>query len=609
MNPIKHRGLWWYYPGYLESPRGPWGSYETYGDQPVRGWKRAIDWMADNGITFIITGIPPYCKDRVIHDWGYHYVLDFDKYPEARVFSSDFVANNRRKLQDIFAYAQKKGVRTYIHHYNFIAPEGFVMAHLELWEKLKQRHDYRPDRPYYADRLGFLLVHLCWHESVYKDFMISCWEEFARRFPEVTGILVTPGEFSNCTCDWCRQNRPSAIADFVEAFVQVMRTCGKDPLVRTWWSDKYSDMLPRDVTYVVKYSVFDCIGGAGPDPLVKKWLGAGNRVWISKEITGSENGGPIVWANPCYFHEVMNTIRRLQKVDGVVGVLSPDLGAYPLVSWGQFINLVSFVHYANHDEPYDEERWEALFWEYFGSAGGKVFQAAKAISELVLGISKVIFEPKEGYTWGFFYWFKAEGRWPGSIRANTDVPEWVRGDMATFREYLDYLDENPWDDQVVERVSRGRKNPFEFLAEITDSARRGWDLLESCREEIPNNRQEAFNVLLQSARMAYYTGSEWQHRLRARLYCAGASSTKDPEIRRRLAGRCLDELRDAIESLREQLGAALDLPHGFMDFNARLGLHWETFFPHSVSRRLKLMAEEYEEVEGEFREILSGRSC
>lgn len=131
------------------------------------------------------------------------------------------------------------------------------------------------------------MTHLCWHEPVYKDFMIAVWQEFCRKFPDITGILITPGEFSNCVCDYCRNKRPEVMADFIQTFVDVLKANHKKPLVRAWWCTEYGNRLPKDVTYVVKYTVFDCIGGASPDPLVKEWLEAGHRIWFEKEVTGS----------------------------------------------------------------------------------------------------------------------------------------------------------------------------------------------------------------------------------------------------------------------------------------------------------------------------------
>ena len=127
-----HRVLWWLHPAYLEGAPGPWIPPSQFTDDPVPTWKRAIDWMADNGINIVIADIPPFWKDRIYMGWGYHYCIDFDKFPEARVFSSRFARKNRAVLNEIFTYAADKGVQPFTHHYNFCAPVPFVHAHPEL---------------------------------------------------------------------------------------------------------------------------------------------------------------------------------------------------------------------------------------------------------------------------------------------------------------------------------------------------------------------------------------------------------------------------------------------------------------------------------------------
>lgn len=238
--------------------------------------------------------------------------------------------------------------------------------------------------------------------------------------------------------------------------------------------------------------------------------------------------------------------------------------------------------------------------DHFGDIGSKIYLAVKLVSELVLGISKVIFLPGEGYTWGFFHWFKKEGEWPGNIRVCSDVPKWVRGNLVAFREYLDYLDKHPWDEDVVNKINNGRKGPLKFLDEITQKAKDGLEKLKTCYSKVPDENQTDFNILLQSAAIAYYTGIEWQHRLLARLYYGGIQDLSDKKVRRKLADQCLSELREAKYALFHQLEAGLKFPEGFMDFTIRLGLHRGNFYPHSVSRRLKLMDEEHEDLEKEF---------
>ncbi|MCL5745741.1 MAG: hypothetical protein M1541_17755, partial [Acidobacteria bacterium] len=134
-NPVSGRGNWWHFPSLLEPGAGPWGGFEIYGQDPVGAWRSILDWMKANDMNLLITRSRPHFKDRVVMGWGFHYVLDFDEFPEARVFSADFVARNRDRVNRILDHAGKVGVAVYLHHYNYIATRTFIDRHPVLLRK------------------------------------------------------------------------------------------------------------------------------------------------------------------------------------------------------------------------------------------------------------------------------------------------------------------------------------------------------------------------------------------------------------------------------------------------------------------------------------------
>ena len=157
-----HVGVWYFLPSFFEYSLGPWQPTMPSNPDLVGLWKQTIDWYADNGLNFIVIQLGPYGgktvpigADRVRHGWGYHYVLNFDKFPEARCttdnpmqrhpdaqpFEPDSIKRNQEIVRAVTDYGKEKGVAVYTHHYNFLAPTTFVDAnrdeilHLEVLKK------------------------------------------------------------------------------------------------------------------------------------------------------------------------------------------------------------------------------------------------------------------------------------------------------------------------------------------------------------------------------------------------------------------------------------------------------------------------------------------
>ena len=581
MTDFEHRGTWWFHPGYLDTPPGPWGGYDQYGDDPVAVWKLALDWMADRGLNFVVAGIGPEAKDPNYHDWCFHYVLDFPAHPESRVFSPEFVSENRDMIREIFAHARSNGIAPYIHHYNFGAPFKFVHAHPELLEKHR-----RPDGSYAArtmDSANLIQGNVCWSEQSYKDYMIACWREFSQAIPEGEGIMVTPGEAANCSCEKCaggqegwnqrrrRVENHEMVIDFIKTFADTLKTVGKTPLVRNWTlpaTGLWLDAMPKGVPYVFKYSGFDAVD-CPPQPVVEAWHRAGHTVWVSKEFIGGENAGPIIWNDPSVVWRWADELRRI-GIPGVMGIHNTDHGLFALRHKVQFAQLDQFVHSVTHDKPYDESRWNDYFTDIFGDAGAEVLQAAKLFSALPLNINKVMWERDEGFMWNFTYYFKELQGWPGTLGITLTPPEWVRGDMVTLRDYVDYLARNPWTDDVIEKVAGAKQNPFTFLEQKTECAKEGMERLEKIEPRIPENARKEFRLLALSAKMSYLTGVQWTNFLRARLLYCGATSGADVETERKLALECLECLDRGVHAMERQLEAVLRYPPDILPFHIYL---------------------------------------
>jgi len=612
---FQHRGTWWFRPGFLDPPPGPWGGYEKFGDDPVAVWKLALNWMADNGLNFVVAGIGPEAKDPNYHDWCFHYVLDFPRYPESRVFSPQFVSENREMIREIFAHARSKGIAPYIHHYNFGAPFKFIDAHPELLEKHRQ-----PDGSYAfrtMDSAGLIRGNVCWSEQVYKDYMIACWQEFCEAMPESEGVMVTPGEAANCSCEKCagghknynqrrrRVENLNMTVDFVKTFAGTLRGLGKTPLVRNWTlpaTSLWLDALPRGVPYVFKYSGFDAVD-CPPQPVVEAWHRAGHTVWVSKEFIGGENAGPVIWNDPSVVWRWADELRRI-GIPGVMGIHNTDHGLVALRYKVQFAQLDQFVHTITHDEPYDESRWVDYFCDIFGEVGGEVLAAAKLFSGLPLNINKVMWERDEGFMWNFSYYFHRMQGWPGALGITLTPPEWVRGEMVTLRDYVEYLAHNPWTDDVVQKVAQGKPDPFSFLEAKMEGAKAAAERLEELQPRIPDDARNEFRLLVLSAKISYFTGVQWTNFLRARLLYCGAMSHADADVERKLAIECLQRLDRGIEAMERQRELVLRYPADILPFHV--------YFQRGRGRmdlpqRIKHWQRERTVVEDELKELIEGK--
>jgi hypothetical protein len=575
-NPISGRGNWWHFPSLLEPGAGPWGGFEIYGQDPVSAWRSILDWMKANDMNLLITQIPPHFKDRVVMGWGFHYVLDFDEFPEARVFSADFVARNRDRVNRILDHAGKVGVAVYLHHYNYMATRPFIERHPVLLRKWRVNTN-RGFKSYLSvpDRLRYLRGNVCWREKLYQQFVIGCWRELFRKMPGCTGVVSTPGEANMCYCEDCtrgardssteeldrahRANAWEVTADFCHQFGAALAQFNRKPVLRTWKAQELEGKLPTAVPKMIKYSIFDCFWG-GPDPQIRRWMEKGHEVWVSKEIFG-ENAGAVIWNNARYFRELVETCRRM-GVKNLVSHHNVDYGTASMPLKVQQLNLICFTRYLR-DPGLRTDGWvDGEYEKIFGPAGARVRVGVEAYSECVLGITRTFDSSGEGFTFPAYRDFADIGKY--------EADQWVRNGLNSVKQYAGFLEHNAWTDGIFDRFAREGNDVFRYMEECMASAHRGMAILAECGPRIPSAARGEFEALQASARLALRMIRVMYLRQRACVFSLGVSKVSDRDTRRRLAGTAVSLLREAaleFERFREDI---LELPHDHIDFGRTL---------------------------------------
>lgn len=582
---FQYSGSWWHSPSILEPMPGPWAGYEIHTMDVVNAWRRILDWHKEHGLDTVITQISSHFKDRTVLGWGFQYVLNFDRHPEARTFGAKFVARNRRRMSQILEYADKLGIRLFLHHYNFMAPAKFVHAHpslLSKWSSMQQMNDapYMVKTRLVCDRIGTLYGNLCWREPVYQAFMKDVWDELLQTFPTLTGILTTPGENQYCLCPDCTRGAHSfdpdelmrarnAIAheflsDFCRTFSESMARHRKVGVFRLWGVKGSIDeefdtsAYPKDLPYMIKYHWFDIID-TGPDPLIADWKRRGYRIWVSHDLWG-ENAGPVLWNRHDYICRFVETCRTL-GVEGIVSHQNNDWETAGIPSFVQGLNLVSYCRAIRSSTDTDDQWLADEYIEKFGTVGAKVYEAMRSYSDFVFHISKIVKIGGEGYTFGI-----PHPLYPGVGRIGNRVDEWVRGELGELADYIDYAYEHGWDGDLFATRNVGECDLLTRLARMRRNAEAGLSMLESMQDQIPSSARGEFDWLTVSARLCLHQATEYWHMSRVAVLRAAWIGERRPEVRKELATQAIAEMNlaiAAVERIREDL---LELPTPTMDF-------------------------------------------
>lgn len=581
------KGIWWFQPSFLEHPEGPWGVCTDREESPLRLWKACLSWLADHGLdsAFIHFGpfggdLSPFANDRVRTGWGFHYLLDFERFPEARTFDRATLARNRELLNAICAHGKEVGCRVYTHHYNFSAPKPFVEANRErlLGVEVGSRRERKVLYPGFCDQRLILHRNLCWNSDLYRAFMVACWKETCRAIPDLAGILVTPGENARCPCVRCvgptddpsapfstSRERLATLGDFAKTFTATMIEERRAPLIRAWAAGKsrpWMDVFPKEATIFLKYSFFDVVDSPA-DPAIADWVASGHRVVATPEIQGGENGGPQLWRRPDYLAEVVaNTIRA--GASGVVACVNSEHGFLSTPLRVQHAPTLLFAHAAQTDGGVGAE---AISREHdrsiFGAAGDAIHDGLADASGVMFLLPRIVFEPEEGYTWQFSYHF-FEDSWPGGLGRTIDAEPWIAGELASLKALLEAARTRPFTEPFAAESLGGRLDPIARLAAARDSALAGEKRVLEAAPLIHDSVAADYSLVKTSVRLAVLQAEEWLAFLRARVCFEAASGPNDEALRAQLAARCLVEFDHAISALEETIVVASTLERGIV---------------------------------------------
>jgi hypothetical protein len=566
------RGLWWFYPSFLEHPEGPWGVCRDRSASPLGSWKDCLSWLADHGVdsAFIHFGpfggsLSPQVADRVRTGWGFHYLLDFERFPEARTFDRATLQRNRELLNAICAHGKAVGCAVYTHHYNFSAPKPFVDAHRDelLRAPVGSKRETKTLYPGYCDHRQILHRNLCWNSPLYREFMIACWRETCRAIPDLAGILVTPGENARCPCVRCvgptddpdapfatNAERLATLGDFVRTFAATLDAAGREPLVRAWAAGKsraWIDVFPKGVTYFLKYSFFDVVDSP-PDPAIAEWVAAGHRVVTTPEIQGGENGGPQLWRRAGYLPSVVSSSLAAGAA-GVVACVNSEHGFLSTPHRIQHAPVALFAHAVASAGKVDDAGLAREFDRaIFGAAGEDIHAGLAECSEVMFLLPRIVFEPDEGYTWQFSYKFFSD-EWPGRLGGMIDAEEWIARDLAPLSVLLEAASAHPYCEPFAAPQLAGKSDPVAALSLARDTAVAGERRILAASSAVPAAAAADYALVRASARLAVLLGDEWLAMLRARVLFEAALAPCNTERRAQLAADCIASFAAAIAAI------------------------------------------------------------
>ncbi len=597
---FRHRGLWLpYYPSLVEACPGPWEGKKPPSSDAVEGWKRMLDYLAARGMNTVMTQFAPAKYDW---HWGLHWALQFKDFPGAQMIAPEVIQRRQERINRILEHAAGVGIEVFIHHWNFDAPYEFIKTR----EHLLQKWLLPPSKGWggrFADSFNLICANMCFNEPDYRDFLQSCWKEALETFPALAGIAVTMGEDANCGCPECLADadRKHMLTRFVKMFVENMAAYGRKPVISTWLHGRemYDD-LPKGPAYLEKHNLLDCVAPE-PDPIIDKWLERGHEIWLYPDIYG-ENAGPITWADGEFFRQTMARSAR-PGVTGMLGHYNPYHNPWGFGSRVLQINLESFLGAVN-DPAFDGEKQvrTALTKIFSSRLAGRIGKAISLYKEMVYGISKVIGEGMEGYTFkwqllsplkgpdrGFFSLGTLGLEWEGDMgdRGTTPPEHWRKG-IGTVKELIARVQQNPWREDFFAKSLAPRQSPLKFLEARVEDCEKAEEILKSVRERVPAASEEEFFILQDSCRTAWCMGAYWAEGIRCRLLFEGALNEKnDLAQRRELARRCLESYQGTIKLNEDLAEAVLRFPREYHDTI----IYYQRYFREFVEFKTKEFAE------------------
>ena len=576
-----HRGFWLEYPSLLEPAPGPWMGMRIHELSTVQAWRHIIDWMADQGADTLVTGLPGYFKHPTTLENSYHYLLDCSPFPEAACFSAAFRKQTIATVRSILDYSRSRGLRPFLQHYNNIAPRSLVEAHPDLRQKWRDSlggtkgHDD-------PEAYGMLVGNLCPYDPVFRDFMLYCMTELFQVVPEFDGILFTPGEFNYCRCPQCsdepapnakpypltgrlgRAGKPEATMEAMQLLSQATRQAGRTGAARIWSVPaKTAEIAPKDLIYVVKSAVFDCIGGAEVDPQYLEWRGRGAGLWLTPDTDG-ENTGRKTWHDPEYFQQLSRNLNALDGVTGIIMHRNPWWGLAQMVRRSQTLNLSTAAHVLRHPDRLEAGSLLEQRRKLFGGAEAVAREALRVVADSVLKMSGIFYMSNEGYTYTLSprfskdvsiddFWVVCEDMVP---------PEWARQNIHPLRKLGDWISTHEWVDGWIERqIPAGERNPLALLSGHAEASGTMAAKLAASQALFSGDLEGEYELLLTSLRLCAAENQEYYHFVTAKLhYLACEYAKKNGASYRDHAVACLEHYSKSLVAVDRQWELHLDLP-------------------------------------------------
>lgn len=616
------KAIWWFSPALLEPCDGPWGRYASFGYDPVKTWRAIIDWAARLNVDRLIPGIEPYLSDRVYNQWGFHYVCRFPDDPDARCFDDDTIQRNLEQVRSIAAYGRQRGVGIMFHHYNLMAPERWVRAHPKLWEKVHAVRDPVWGQGFRNDRLGHLMSNLCWNDPAYKAFMQRCWNEVLREIPDLSGIMITAGEFTFCGCEACTggvpahifqgtetaenasrvlaarnlrdQRRGDMVIDLIKTFNRTLEAMGKDAMVRNWVVGRWLARMPRGIPYATKYSVFDaCWGGA--DPVYRDWLDAGHSMWQTLAIE-AENSGPVLWHDDAWCRMTAERLNAM-PVEGCIIHINTQWGhAGHIGSFTASRNITRMLEYLSPEVPAGDSQQE--FNAFFGPAAGPViYRAASLIANFPLHMTSVVHLAREGFSYGMPPWFDGHWRWPGVLGSpHYQAPAWANPDgLIGIYDLLQAVAVQP--ETYADRITNVEGTVIGRCDQIVCRCEEAAGLLETCPEPESMPAAGEWRALRAGAYIAAWAAREHAAVLRARVAWEAVKYTPaDDPLSGAARKAAVDAYAGAVDALSRQIPRALEMVQLYPDLMHHVAESRETLNRLTLATRLRIRRAELDRI-------------
>ena len=582
------RVFWWQFPSFCDTPVGPWSlDISRLNDEPLTHWIRAIDWMSELGINAFIGNLPSYSKTGSCDDWPFGMVCEWPGYPYAKMFPGSYLEENRRVSNSIIEHCHDRGIRVFLHHYNFFAPYQWFVRQTELLER--KRSSTRLVEEFGHEKNIALARSMCPNSPLYREFMKASWKELFQRLPGLDGLLITVGESNRCDCQECtggtpvdstwlhavRKDQVQTFSQFARFYVETIKSIGKEPMIRCWHGggdEAFAGAFPKGPVYVIKYSGFNSID-CGPDPAYKFWKNAGHRLWAVHEVSGAEPGGPATWLNPKWVARVNERAVGEMGIEGSVAFHNNYTGRLDMTYPPVFFNMEAAARFFNGAD-YEESFWKRRAEELLGSHGSDYLEAGELYSQIILNIDKVVSYPTDGISFCFNYHLVGDPKtaWPGvvgELGANGCEPlSWVRGDVAVLRRYKEYLDDAPWSEEIFEKVaSCGEVEPLGFLKKRWEAAEEGLGVLQGVVVSDDDDYATVDRIIRLSAHCAVEFGRLWYNITSAKVLWWGANSLKtELETQKRLARECLACLDEVVAAMEEIHGIYYQFPSQYINW-------------------------------------------